>query len=152
MSIKNSCRRSDDLCKGSNTNSIYCRGDQTYHYRSELPKPLQPYVGYVFSSGGETGSDFKSFNTKFKNAVRKQLPEGYEIHRWNCNHYYCSAVIQNPEGKYIYLSVSDVRYFHNEWFSNILIRTMSHDKDWTGGPNRYTTLFTLGRDIAKLYA
>ena len=133
-----------------NERTYYCRGDQTYHHKSDLPTTLRPFVDYVFSSGGIAGDDFKSFNTKFKNAVKKLLPDGFSIHTWSKGHYYCSAVIKTPGNRYIYLSIPDVRYSQNEWFSNILYRTMKHEKDWTGGHNCYTTLFTLAKDIQAM--
>lgn len=129
----------------------YCKGDQKYHYKSELPRTLSSFVDYQFSSGGYIGDDFKSFNIKFRNAIKKLLPNEYAIHSWNRGHYYCSAVIEAPKGKFIYISIPDVRHWTNEWFTNILCRTMKHDKDWTGGPNHYTTLFTFTQDIEKLY-
>ena len=127
--------------------TYYCRGDRTYHYKSDLPTTLRPFVDYVFSSGGITGNDFKSFNTKFKSVIKNLLPDGFSIHAWVNGHYFCHAVIKTPGDRYIYMSIPDVRYFPNEWFSNILYRTMKHDKDWTGGPNCYTTVFTLAKDI-----
>ena len=130
---------------------FYCRSDRKYHCKSEIPKTLRPFVNYMFSSGGAIGDDFKSFNTKFKNAIKKLLPNGYEIRAWTREHYYCSAMIETPEEKFIYLSISDVRYFPNDWFSDILIRTAEHDKDWRGGPNHYTNLFTFTKDIESLY-
>ena len=131
-------------------NAIPCKGDRTYHYKSELPKTLQPFVNHHFLTGVETGAEFKSFDTKYRNAIKKLLPEGYVIHVWHRSHYQSSAVIRSPQGNFIYLSYFDVRFFPNEWFSNILIRTMEHDGDWNGGPNHYTTLFTLTKDIAAL--
>ena len=122
-----------------------------YHVKSELPQSLRPFVNYRFSSGGYIDDDFKSFNTKFRNAIKKLLPNGYEVHTWNRGHYYCSAMIKTPEEKFIYLSIPDVRYFINEWFQDILIRTAAHEKDWTGGPNHYTNLFTFTKDIESLY-
>lgn len=130
--------------------AIYCKGDNTYHYKSELPKSIQEFVNYRFSSGPVAGDDFKRFNVKIKNAVKKKLPEGYKIHQWDRNHYIISAVIQDDKGRFIYLSISDVRFWENEWFSNILIRTMDRCNDWTGGLNHYTTLFTLTDDLKKL--
>ena len=132
------------------TKSYYCPGDLTYHYKSDLPKSLQPYVDYLFSSGGCIGDDFKSFNTKFKSAVKKQLPEGFEIHSWNRGHYYCSAVIKTPSNNFIFMSIGDVRWCINEWFENILYRTMKNETDWTGGNNHYASLFNLGEAIKKL--
>lgn len=130
---------------------IYCKGDGTYHYKSDLPQTLRPFVDYRFSSGSITGDDFKSFSKKFKNAIKKMLPEGYAIHSWNNNHYCASGVIKTPENNFIYISISDVRFFPNEWFSDILIRSMKHAEDWTGGPNRRTTLFTFSEDVQKIW-
>ena len=58
---------------------------------------------------------------------------------------------ENTEEKFIYISIPDVRYWENEWFSDILCRTMKYDKDWTGGQNHRTTLFTFTKDIENLY-
>ena len=131
--------------------NYYCKGDTTYHYKSELPSSLRPFVDYRFSSGGYIGDDFKSFNTKYRNVIKKLLPNGYEIHSWNRGHYYCSAVIKDTENRFIYMSIGDVRYFAEEWVDEILIRTMEHDKDWHGGTNHRTDLFNFTKDIQKLY-
>ena len=130
--------------------SYYCK-DGVYHYKNELPKSLQPFVDYVFSSGGIAGDDFNSFNTKYKNAIEKLLPEGFEIVKWIKGHYYCSCFIKNNEGKFIYLSISDVRYDVNDWFKSILIRQVKYEKDYTGSFNVYTTLFTLTKELNRLY-
>ena len=130
-----------------NQKNYYCKGDQTYHYKSELPESLRPFVDYVFSSGGIAGDDFKSFNTKLRNAVKKLLPQGFAIHKWIKGHYYSSAVIKTPGDRFIYISFSDVRYSPNEWFTSILYRTMAHEADWRGGPNHYTSLFSLKDDL-----
>ena len=122
-----------------------------YYHKSDIPQTLRLFVKYGFSSGGYIGDDFKSFNIKFKNVVKKLLPEGFEIHYWNRGHYYCSGVIKTPNDKFIYISIPDVRYFNDEWITNILYRTMEHDKDWTGGPNHCTSLFTFTKDIKNLY-
>ena len=122
-----------------------------HYYKNNLPGPLRPFVDYVFSSGGETGDDYKIFEKKFKRVIGKLLSEGYNIHSWHSNHYECSWVIKTCDNKFIYGRIPDVRSNINEWFTNILIRTMEHEKDWRGGPNRYTNLFLLKDDIKKLY-
>lgn len=130
---------------------FYCCGDRTYHYKSELPRSLQPFVNYVFSSGGFAGDDFNKFNNKFKKVIEKMLPDNYTLHSWNKNHYYCSAIIKDNKERFIYMSVPDVRFFPHDWIEDILIRTMSHDKDWRGGPNHRTDLINFSKDIQKLY-
>ena len=133
------------------TTKFYSYSDRTWHYKSELPKTLQSFVNYVFSGGSYTGNDFNVFNTKFKNAIKKMLPDNYALHYWNKGHYYCSAVIKDNEERFIYISIPDVRFFPHEWIANILIRTMKHDKDWTGGSNNFTDLINFTKDIQKLY-
>ena len=130
---------------------IYCKSDNKYHYKNELPTTLKPFFNYRFSSGPITGEDFNSFNTKYKNVIKKLLPIGYTIHSWKGGHYESSGVISTPDNKYIYIGFSDVRFFPNEWISNILIRTMNSPKDWTGGINHSTSLFTFTEDIRKIY-
>ena len=39
-----------------------------------------------------------------------------------------------------YVSISDVRYFSDEWYNHILIRTAKDEQDYRGGFNNYTTL------------
>jgi hypothetical protein len=131
------------------TKSYYCKGDSTYHYKDEVPETLRHFVDYRFSSGGVTGSDYKSFQTKYKNFIKKNLPEGFVIAKWNPNHYEFSCVIEH-ESKYVYVSISDVRYWPNEWFENILVRTMKHDSDWSGGTNQYASIFNLMKKIEKV--
>ncbi len=131
-------------------NGFYCRGDGQYHYKNELPASLRSFWDYTFSSGVVAGDDFKSFNTKFKNAIKKALPAGYVIHDWHKNHYECSWVVKTPSNHFIYSSVSDVRFFPNEWATDILIRTMKHDKDWSGGHNQRTSIFSYAADLERI--
>ena len=114
-------------------------------------KALKPYLNYTFSSGGTTGEDYKSFQRKFKNHIKKVLPEGYTLHSFSPNHYCCTGVIKDNQDRFIYFSISDVRFFPNEWYKNILIRTMSHETHWTGGRNQCTTLEGFSENIQKLY-
>ena len=67
------------------------------------------------------------------------------------NHYCFSAFIKGgTENKYVYLSISDVRYFSNEWYKHILIRTATNEVDYHGGFNQYTSLENLEWNVAKL--
>ena len=122
-----------------------------HYYKNNVPATLRPFVDYTFSSGGITGDDYKTFEKKFKRVIGKLLPEGYSIHSWHSNHYECSWVIKTSDDKFIYGSIPDVRFNMNEWFTNILIRTMEHDKDFRGGFNNYTNIFKFKDDIKKLY-
>jgi len=104
-------------------------------------KDLQSYLNYEFSSGCYTGEDYKTFERKYINylkAICKQY--NWIFVRALKNHYEFSAFIMDENGKYAYMRISDVRFFKNEWYYHILIRGAKDDKDYHGGPNRYTDL------------
>lgn len=74
-----------------------------------------------------------------------------EIVDFHKNHYEFSAVLKNPEtGKLVYVSISDVRYWNDEWVNRTLYRTMKHEKDWTGGGNHFGAWEQIGELAAEL--
>ena len=108
-------------------------------YTEEIPNTLEKFKDWEFSSGGITGEDFRIFSRKFRSFVKKNIPPGAELVKFTRGHYFLSGFIKK-ENKFVYFSISDVRYFKNEWAKNILIRTAISDRDYTGGPNDFTTL------------
>ena len=72
---------------------------------------------------------------------------GWELVNVGRNHYNFSAFIRNAENKHVYLSISDVRFFNNEWYYHILIRTAKNERDYLGGMNHYACLTTLSESI-----
>ena len=112
---------------------------------------LKKYIDYEFSSGCYTGEDYKSFQTKYINYLKAMCKENHwELVNVSKNHYCFSAFIKSSENKCVYLSISDVRYFSNEWYNHILVRTAKNDVDYRGGFNNYTTLEKLDNTVAKL--
>lgn len=112
---------------------------------------LKKYIDYEFSSGCYTGEDYKSFQTKYINYLKAMCKENHwELVNVSKNHYCFSAFIKSSENKCVYLSISDVRYFSNEWYSHILVRTAKNEMDYRGGFNNYTTLEKLDNTVAKL--
>ena len=115
-------------------------------------KDLKKYLNYEFSSGCYTGEDYKAFQAKYINFLKAICRNN----RWKLvnvgkNHYCFSAFIKGgTENKYVYLSISDVRYFSNEWYKHILIRTAKNEVDYHGGFNQYTSLENLEWNVAKL--
>ena len=84
-------------------------------------KDLKKYVGYEFSSGCYTGDDYKSFQTKYINYLRTMCQNNHwQLVNVGRNHYCFSAFIKSAENKCVYVSISDVRYFSNEWYNHIL--------------------------------
>ena len=104
-------------------------------------KDLKKYVGYEFSSGCYTGDDYKSFQTKYINFLKTMCRNNHwQLVNVGRNHYCFSAFIKSAENKCVYVSISDVRYFSDEWYNHILIRTAKNEMDYRGGFNNYTTL------------
>lgn len=112
---------------------------------------LKKYIGYEFSSGCYTGEDYKSFQTKYINYLRSICKQNHwQLVNVGRNHYSFSAFIKSAENKCVYVSISDVRYFSNEWYNHILIRTAKDETDYRGSFNNYTTLEDLELTAAEL--
>ncbi len=126
---------------------FYCVGDCTYHYRSEIPQNLQPYFERAFESDIRITNDFRSFARKYKNAVVKLLPEGFCLIEYHVGHFEVSGIIKTREGETVYFSIPDVRYWPEEWCTNILVR---RNGKGLVERNHYTTLFTFAADIANI--
>lgn len=102
--------------------------------------------------GGYVSEDFKKFTKDYRNFLNRMCKNnGWELVNFNAGHYYLSWFIKKGD-KYIYCSISDVRYFNGEWYKNILFRSAKHEKDYTGGSNRYTKLSNLEFAIKSLFS
>ena len=114
-------------------------------------KDLEKYIDYEFSSGCYTGDDYKSFQTKYINFLRSICKQNHwQLVNVGRNHYCFSAFIKSAENKCVYISISDVRYFSNEWHDHILIRTAKNEVDYHGGFNNRTTLKELEMKAMEL--
>lgn len=114
-------------------------------------KDLEKYIDYEFSSGCYTGEDYKSFQTKYINFLRSMCKQNHwQLVNVGRNHYCFSAFIKSAENKCVYISISDVRFFTNEWYNNILIRTAKNEQDYHGGFNHRTTLKELEMKAMEL--
>ena len=108
---------------------------------------LKKYLDYEFSSGPYTGKDYLSFQTKYINCIKRMCNDNdWELVRALKNHYEFSAFLRCND-KYIYISICDVRYFRNEWWNNVLVRSATSDKDYRGGRNNYSALPNLAEAI-----
>ncbi len=115
-------------------------------------KELKKYINYKFSTGCYTGEDYKSFQTKYINYLKSMCMENnWQLVNVGKNHYCFSAFIKGGiENKYVYISISDVRYFANEWYNHILVRTAKNEVDYKGGFNNFVTLENLESKVASL--
>ena len=122
---------------------------KTIEYKEEVPLNLQGFTKWTFTSGPYTGQDFNIFAREFKKYVKKNLPSGAELVNFSKDHYDLSGFIKK-EKRFVYFSISDVRFFPNKWFTDILIRTAKSGKDYTGGSNNYTSLEFFTPSVEKL--
>ena len=120
------------------------------YYEEEIPNSIKEFKNWQFSSGGTTGEDFKIFARKFRSYVKKNLPANSQLINFSGGHYYVSGFVKKKGSKFIYFSISDVRYFPSSWYNNIMIRTAQHDKDYAGGSNSHTTLENFKINIDRL--
>lgn len=115
-------------------------------------KELKKYVGYKFSTGVYTGEDYLSFQTKYINYLKTLCKSNnWELVSIGRNHYCFSCFIRSCN-KYVYLSISDVRYYSRDWYERILIRTAKSEKDYTGGSNNFTSIENLEHNVGRLLA
>lgn len=108
----------------------------------------EKWFGYEFESGCCTTKEYEQFQRDCKSDLKKMASEnGLELYDFNKNHFCFSAVLSDGE-KYVYVGISDVRYFGWDSNTRVLIRTMQHAKDWTGGMNNYCSWNRVG-DVAR---
>jgi len=101
-----------------------------------MANKLKKWTTHEFSTDSYAGKDYLKFQREARTDLRKQAEAaGYRLFEFNKNHYCFSAVLQDEKtGNFVYVTVNDVRY-SSHWYSEILYRTMEHEKDWIGGPN-----------------
>lgn len=86
---------------------------------------------------------YRTFKSEFTKELKSQGATEIEFHR---GHFYLSGFCR-VNGQLWYFSLSDVRGMdyglaHNpdSCMCKLLYRTAQHNKDWTGGQNRYATI------------
>ena len=113
-------------------------------------KGMEGWLGYRFESSSGLTEEFAAFSRQARRELAKMM-QGYKLIGYSRNHFEFSAFLQNERtGKLVYVSCSDVRFFPDAWYKNLLIRTARHDKDYTGGSNCYATWPTLRKQAESL--
>lgn len=104
------------------------------------------------NGGGTTTEEYKKFQQEYINYLKKVCKANdWEITKVLRGHYEFSLFIKNSKNHYVYLSICDVRYFHNQWYNHILIRGALHDEDYVGMHNEYTSLEKLPSEIGRIF-
>ena len=110
---------------------------------------IEQYNGYAFKSSCEKTPEYAAFEKQCKKELKAQCEKaGFNLHSFHPNHFCWSAVLEK-DGKFIYVSLSDVRYC--KWYNDVLIRTMAHDKDWHGGNNNRCAFNEIGDTALRLH-
>lgn len=93
----------------------------------------------------------KMFARKYRTFMNNVLkPYGLRVHEFSGNWKDASGFITDGKGNFVYVSVG-YGFKRTGWVDDILIRTAEHDKDFRGGNNIYTTMYTFAEDVAKLF-
>jgi len=110
------------------------------------------YNKEIEDNGAYTSEEYNLFQKDYKEILKNICKEiDFELKQFSKNHYCFSAVLSSKKTEQLfYISISDVRYFSNEWADNILYRIMEHEKDWTGGSNHYSKLCDLNYNLLEL--
>jgi hypothetical protein len=100
-----------------------------------------------FESSSTTTPEFASFFRTFKKEFTKELLTiGATEIEFSRGHFHVTGFFRTPDGQLWYFSISDVRgmeFCLNQWcMGQLLYRTAKHNKDWTGGSNRYVNFET----------
>lgn len=104
---------------------------------------MNQWTNYKFESSSSTIPEFASFARAFKNWLKAEAGNDFEIVSFNRGHFYISGFLKNTKNnKLVYFSIPDVR-FNNDWSNQILVRTAKHDKDYSGGANNFVRLYSL---------
>ena len=132
--------------------------DSLIHSLSFLKPKLWMLVGMPKENQSQSGhpqpavdsTEGRRNERKYINYLRGLSKEnGWEFVKTNKNHY-CFTAFVKKNNRYVYISVSDVRFNQNAWYYNVLIRRAEHEKDYTGGRNIYVPLPALAIEINYL--
>lgn len=113
---------------------------------TDIPLRFKRYYGHVFVYGGD---DAKFFLRRYRDWLKKLWSGIYEI-EVRKGYYELYATVKSTDGKFVYISISDIRYWQDEWATSILIRTMKDENDYHGGPNHFTNISRLKEDVINL--
>jgi hypothetical protein len=98
---------------------------------------------------GETGSTVGPNGRLQTRRIKDWLKHTFQCAEitFSPNHYCCSAFLQFPDGKVVYFSASDYRFFPGDF----LVREAKDVKDYTGGVNHcYNGFEKIPAAIARL--
>ena len=125
-----------------------------------MMKKTLKWIGYDFyyghydnppREGTDENDEMKQFFRDFRSDLKAALkPAGMKVIHMKKNYYDVTAVVGTEDGsKLYYVSLGDMRC-NPHWNERVLIRTMAHEKDWTGGANHYCSCDNLVESLQSL--
>lgn len=113
---------------------------------------MKKWYNHTFEDwGAVTSPEFKDFVKDYKKYLSEIAKEiGAKLVSFSPNHYEFSAFLKR-DANYVYFSISDVRYFEDEWRKNILIRRANDDRDYKGETNCKSDLEHLKDNLDSLF-
>ena len=113
---------------------------------------VDKWQGTEFQSSTGLTEEFAAFARDFKKALGHELQDDFEV-TFHRRHFEVGGFLRNrATQRLVYWHVSDVRFFFEEWIDHVLIRTATDERDFSGGPNHYTTLVGLRSAALRLTA
>jgi len=119
---------------------------------------LRKYHGHKLEDWGSILSDdFKAFARAFRSYLKSEGKEnGFSVENFTTGHYDVSAFLKFEDQGYVYMSYgnrfSPIDVFSTSFLGGgVLIRTAKNARDYTGGPNHYTSLAEIGSAAKKLH-
>lgn len=106
----------------------------------------------IADGGGYNSEDFLEFAKDFKKFLFKELQSVHiDLNRFNVGHHEVSGFFLNrTTNKFGYFSISDVRYFPNDWHNNIMVRSVTGYGDYKGGTNNWSSLSNFAETAERI--
>jgi len=119
--------------------------------QQEQQKPgIEEWVDYEFETSLGLTEEFNSFYHDIRKFLKKELKEEFELTVKRGHFEFLGFVKNRKTNKWAYFSCSDVRFFKNEWFKNLLVRTAKGERDFTGGRNTFSEFLNIRENLLKL--
>ena len=114
-------------------------------YELEDIMDLSQYDGHQWTDQ----ADYEAFQAELMADLRAQLAaHDIEILKTLPNQFCFGVVAQSADGRFIHISIDDVRQ-GEAWQANVKLRRMSSERDWKGDEYHFCSWNAIGENAAK---
>ena len=104
---------------------------------------LIKYLGFKFAFNWKNSDDYLNFQKIYINYLKYLANKNnWHIIKINKNLFEFSLFMMCNQ-KLFYFAINDVRFYQDDWFNKILIRTVNSENDYIGNKNYYCKLLDL---------